>query len=315
MNNRLLISIILSFRNEESVLPELIRRLHTSLAPLNIDYELIFVNDASTDNSLNLLMQLAKEDKRIKIINTSRRFGIIPCTLAGIQYAKGDAVIYLDTDLQDPPEVIPQLIAKWQDGNDLVYTVRTSREGETLLKMVITKLGYHLLRLMAEDVNLPVNSGNFRLLSRQVVNEILKLNEKEPFLKGLTGWVGFKSAPVFYRRDRRFSSRTHFPCFRGGAIKPFIYSIVSFSSLPLYFAFFAGALSFLSAFVYLIVMLKKYPGINSLGWPIAVFAILLLGGIQLIGLGILGLYLGRVYNETKNRPNYIIKSTYGFDEK
>jgi len=316
MNNKPFISVVLSFRNEEEVLPELIRRLHNSLEPLKINYELIFVNDASTDNSLKILMEKAEDDKHIKIINMSRRFGAFPCILAGMKYSKGSAVIYMDADLQDPPEIIPQLIDKWQEGADVVYTTRIARNGESAIKKWVTKLGYRILSFTSEDIKLPLDSGDFKLLSRRVIDELLKLKEKDPFPKGLIPWVGFRQVPVFYRRERRFAGKTHCPFLGGDTIKRFIYGLISFSSLPLYTALFMGFIIFLVTFIYLIIIIvRKYLGFHMSTWSMVMLAVLFLGGIQLLTIGILGSYLGRIYNEVKNRPQYIIESTFGFKDE
>ncbi len=235
------ISVILSFRNEEEVLEELITRLRAVLNLLPIRYELIFVNDASTDHSLSILTEKAGQDKRIKIINMSRKFGVSECVFAGMEYAKGDAVIYLDADLQDPPELIPQLIEKWLNGTDVVYTVRSSRHGESPLKLALTKHAYRLIALVS-DLGLPPEAGDFKLISRRVVKQLLELKERNPYLRGLVRWVGFKQEPVFYERKQRASGETHFPLFRNffrdlltlrGPVGTFINGLTSFSNFPL----------------------------------------------------------------------------------
>jgi len=193
--NDILVSVVLSFRNEEEVLKELVHRLANVFEPITQDYELIFVNDASSDNSLDVLKTMSLEDSRIKVINMSRTFGVSQCALAGMAYASGQAVITMDADLQDPPEVIPELIDKWREGADVVYTVRKSRAGESRMKLKVTDWAYRILRLTSE-IDMPIESGDFKLMSRRVVNSLIRLNEKDPFLRGMVRWVGFKQVPT-----------------------------------------------------------------------------------------------------------------------
>lgn len=306
------LSVVLSFRNEETVLPELIRRLEASLDPLKCDYELIFVNDASTDNSFNLLKQRHETDRRIKVITMSRRFGVSPCVFAGMAYASGEAVVYMDADLQDPPEVIPDLVRKWKEGADVVYTTRISRAGESFLRLLVTKWAYRILRLLSDDIELPVNSGDFKLLDRRVVNELLTLKEKDAFVRGLVSWVGFKQVQVLYRREPRFSGRSHFPLLSPGPIKAFISGVTSFSTVPLILALLSGLAVSCGAFVYVVVLLLlRGLGMPLPAWSPVMVGILFLGGMQLFTLGIMGLYIGRIHAESRNRPNYVVESTLG----
>jgi dolichol-phosphate mannosyltransferase len=308
-----LISVVFSFRNEEQTLPELIRRVENTLDPLKIEYELIFVSDASTDRSNEILLNRLKEDRHIKIINMSRRFGNSQCSLAGIRYARGDAVIYMDVDLQDPPELLPQLLEKWQEGYDVVYTTRTHREGESAIKMWLTKVAYRVLRF-ASEIPFPVDSGDFKLLSRRVVNEVIKLNEYDPFMRFLVSWVGFKQTAVFYRRRKRFAGKTHFPFLGLAPVKAFVSALTAFSTLPLSLLLIIGLTVSFGAFIYLLlVVIMVILGIGVSKWVAFVAAMVFLGGMQLFGIGIVGLYLGRVYSEVKNRPVYIVESTYGFE--
>ena len=197
-----LISIILSFRNEEEVLPEMIERLDAVFSKLPDDYELIFVDDDSTDGSHDLLAERAAKDSRIKVITMTRRFGVAECMLAGIAHSSGDAVVSMDTDLQDPPEVIPELIAKWRDGSDVGYTVRTRREGEGPLKMWVTRLAYRAINASSE-IDMPVNAGDFRLLSRRACDQLMELREMDPYPRGLIPWLGYRQEPVYYQRAAR----------------------------------------------------------------------------------------------------------------
>lgn len=309
----MLLSIIFSFRNEESVLDELLRRVRASIEPLNIDYELIFVNDDSTDRSLEILLKEREKDKRIKIINMSRRFGFYPCIMAGLHNARGDAVIYMATDLQDPPELIPEMVEKFRNGADVVNTIRTKRLGESAFKMWVTKKAYWLINLLS-DIELPENMGDFKLLSRKVVNKLLNLKEYDPYLRGIVRWLGFKQDTVYYERPPRFSGKTHFPLFGKAPVQEFIRGITSFSAAPLYIALIYGFIISGLSFTYLlVVIITKFMGINLPGWSALMAVTLFLGGNILLTNGFLGLYIARIYNQVKNRPSFIISDTIGFD--
>lgn len=317
-----LISVVLSFRNEEKVIPEIIRRLRNVLddecrGDRIGGYELVFVNDASTDRSLYLLHEAAKGHNDMKIINMSRNFGVSECVIAGMRYTGGDAVIYMDTDLQDPPELIPELISKWRDGDrvEVVYTTRRSRAGEHPVKLWLTSLGYKTLRYVS-DIDLPINSGDFKLLSRRAVNELLKLQERNPFLRGLVTWVGFKHAQVLYDRDERYGGETKFPIYSRKVINNFLDSaLISFSDMPLKISLLMGFFVSFGAFLFLIfVFIHKLMGWALPGWSAITAIILVLGGVQLMTIGVLGLYIGSIFRETKNRPSYIVESTVGFDK-
>ncbi len=309
----MLLSIVFSFRNEEEVFPELLKRVRNTLNPLDLGYELIFVNDASTDGSLELLMKYREQDERIKIINMSRRFGNTPCVMAGLRLAKGDAVIYMDADLQDPPELIPLLLEKWKEGADVVHTTRTKRKGENPFKMWLTKQAYKIINFVS-NIDIPQNTGDFKLLSRRAVNELIKLNEYEPFMRGIVRWIGFKQVQVFYERESRFAGETHYSLLRSiNPVKEFIRGITSFSELPLYFALIIGFIVSLGSFIYLfIIIVTKLMGMHLPGWPALMVTILFLGGIILFTIGVQGMYLARMYQDIKNRPPYIIESKVGF---
>lgn len=313
---RHLVSVVLSFRNEEGVLPELCRRLEASLEPLPLDYEVIFVNDSSTDGSLRLLKELAQRDRRIKVVTMSRRFGVAECVLAGMRYAKGDAVVMMDADLQDPPELIPELVEKWlQQRADVVYTIRTARTGESSFKLWLTRMAYRVIHWVA-STDLPVEAGDFRLIARRVCDELLRLNEKDPYLRGLVRWVGFKQVPVSYERQQRFSGESHFPIFRSrGPLATFVSAITSFSIVPLA-AFVVLGLLVCGASIAAIpfMVLSRALAWGDPGWSFGTVALFLLGGAQLLGIGVVGLYVGRVYDDVRNRPHYIVESTFGFDE-
>lgn len=307
-----LVSVVLSFRNEEPVLKELVERLQASLETVTRAYELIFVNDASTDSSLEMLQDMSAADPRVKIINMSRVFGVSQCALAGMAYSSGEAVVTMDADLQDPPELLPELISKWQEGADVVYTVRKSRAGEPAIKMGATRLAYRLLR-MTSDIDMPIESGDFKLMSRRVVEALVRLNEKDPFLRGLVRWVGYKQVPVYYSREARFAGESHFAFYGRKAVWNFVSGIASFSLLPLHGALVLGFLVSLGAFLYLVgIFVMKYLGWNLPGWSAIMATMLFLGGTQLLTIGVLGIYIGKIYEEAKGRPNYIVESLVGF---
>ena len=319
-NSTILLSLVFSFRNEENVLLEAIDRLRSVLSSeikkgVISDYELIFVNDASTDNSLEVLSKEAERHRDIRILNMSRRFGVTPCVLAGLEYTRGDAVIYMDIDLQDPPEVIPQLIDAWRQEEtvDVVHTVRRSRQGESFFKRLITRIGYHILHRVT-SIKLPIEAGDFKLLSKRVVNEILKCKEKKPFMRGLVCWVGFKQVFVHYDRQERKHGKTKFPILSSGVIQNFFESaLISFSSLPLRIASYLGFFSlFVSLFVVFHVLSEKIQGKAIPGWSALMMTVIFIGGIQIFCIGIVGLYLSSMFEEGKGRPNYIVESTFGF---
>jgi len=312
------ISVVLSFFNEEENIPELVHRLRAALDPSHASrYELIFINDVSTDRSLALLKELAVGHRDIKVVNMSRNFGVSVCVLAGMRHAKGDVIVYLDADLQDPPELIPTMIEKWQADPEVevVYTTRRSRAGEGALKLAITRLGYRILRTTS-DIKLVPNSGDFKLLSRRVVNELLKMNEQKPFIRGMVTWVGFKQVQVEYDREARHAGDTHFPVLGWKVISNFLDSaLISFSDVPLKIALLLGFVVSVGAFLWLIgVFDMKLLGYTLGGWAAIMATMLVLGGVQLLTIGVLGLYINAIFRETRQRPPYIVKDTFGFDE-
>ena len=318
------LSVVCSFRNEEAVLPEFIRRVRKVLQA-EIDkeilssYELIFVDDASTDQSWKVLVDLAKGENDIRIIRMSRCFGPSPspCVLAGMQYASGEAVIYMDCDLQDPPELIPQLLEVFRNDDtiDVVHTLRQSRKGEPPLKLWVTRIGYLILNKVT-SINLPIEAGDFKLLSRRVVNYLVRFQEKKPFLRGLVCWVGFKQAFVPYHREARFVGETKFNIFGRDVIGNFFDSaLISFSSVPLRISIFLGFVSILIVFVMLIhVLSEKLQGKAIPGWTAIMISMLFIGSVQFLCTGILGLYINSIFEETKRRPNFIIDETFGFSK-
>ncbi len=312
----MLLSVVFSFRNEEDVIPELIKRMRRTLDPLKLDYELIFVNDASTDGSLELLLKYHQQDERIKILNLSRRFGLAPGIRAGLQHARGDAVVYMDADLQDPPELIPKLLEELKKGAEVVHTTRTKRKGENRFKMWLTKQAYRVINLVA-DIDIPQNTGDFKLLSRRALDELLQLREYDPFMRGLVRWIGFRQAQVFYEREQRYAGQTHFSLLRSiNPVREFVRGLTSFSELPLYFALITGLLCCAGSLIYLLAVLVRrlFSGTHLSAGSAVIVIMLFLGGTILFAIGILGLYVGRMHQDVKNRPHYIVESKIGFDD-
>lgn len=310
------VSVILSFYNEESVLPELIQRLRDVFASLIADhriqsYELLFVNDNSTDASeAYLRSELDKGD--VVIVNMSRNFGVSECVMAGLSYASGDAAIYMDADLQDPPELIPSLVKAWQEDEEVevVYTTRTRRDGEHWLKMLVTKFGYRFINSIS-DIDLQVDSGDFKLLSRKALDHLLELKEDKPYMRGLVTWIGFKQVPVFYDRSPRFDGRENTKM-RVLSRKVIYYwldrALISFSDAPLKMMLLLGFVISAISFLYIIVVfVQKAMGLAVPGWSAIMSAVLLLGGMQTLMLGFIGLYIGAIFRENKRRPRYIVK--------
>jgi len=310
-----LVSIVLSFRNEAANIPPMIERLDKVFAGQPEAYEVIYVNDASTDQSLEVLRKERARNPRVKVLNMSRRFGVAECVQAGMEASGGDAVIYLDADLQDPPETIPRMLEEWRSGADVVHTVRTRRLGENPLKMWLTRQAYRAIHY-GSSIQLPLDAGDFKLLSRRAVNHLLACREKDPYLRGMAVWVGFRQALVPYERAARFSGRTHFPLFSRNPWKTLITGLTSFSFMPVY-ACGVAAMCGLAAGVAILL-------------AAVVMAIARTGGAgltALIGLGILlwattmcavatvGLYVVRTYKDVRGRPAYIVESREGFEDQ
>ncbi|NCC51193.1 MAG: glycosyltransferase [Spartobacteria bacterium] len=315
MKNKKKVSVVLSFRNEADVIPELIRRLRDMFTGIEYDYELVFVNDASNDQSLQVLMKHREADPNIKIINMARRFGITPCVLAGFHEATGDAIVYMDCDLQDPPEVIPAMIKNWEEGTDVVHTTRTIRRGENAFKMWLTDKAYQIINLMA-NIDIPRNTGDFKLVSRRAANELLRMDEFDPFMRGLVVWIGFKQERIFYEREARFAGKTKFSLW--SSINPyqeFLRGLTRFSNLPLYLGLVAGGVVSSCSLLFLAVLLLRR---LAFGAPLSgsaanLAATLFLGGAILFTVGILGVYIGIIHKEVQRRPHYIIESRIGMD--
>jgi len=314
------LSVVFSFRNEEDVLAELIERMRHVLGEACTQkkiksYELIFVNDASTDRSLEILLERAQGHADIRIINMSRNFGVGTCVMAGLAHTKGDAIVYMDADLQDPPELIPEIIMAWRQGDniDVVHTVRRSRQGETAFKLFLTKIGYAILNRYS-SVPLPREAGDFKLLSRRAVDHILKLKEHKPYMRGLVSWIGFKQIFITYDRQPRFAGKSKFFILGPKAVSNFLNSLVNFSSVPLQIASYCGLCAILIDLLFIAHTLwQKISGQAIPGWTALMIIILFIGGVQLFCIGMIGLYLNSLHEQSKMRPNYIIESTFGFD--
>jgi dolichol-phosphate mannosyltransferase len=303
-----LISIIFSFKNEEKNLNELIKRIETSFSKVNNwKYELIFVNDCSDDKSEEILLNLQKNNP-ITIINMTRTFGVGPCVLAGFREAKGDAIVYMDSDLQDPPEIIPKLIREHEKGSEIVHTVRTKRLGESLLKLWITKIAYKVINYLSE-IPLPTEAGDFKLISKTALQKILLQNEFRPYIRGLSIWVGYKQSFVNYERDPRVEGESKFPLFSKGPITEFISGITSYSLKPLYLGVIFGFFSIIFSIILILYALySKLLGIAAPGSTGIIITISFFSGILLFTIGIIGIYLARIFEQTKGRDQYIIKN-------
>ncbi len=312
MSTRPTISIVVPVYNEEPVLPELYRRVSQVMAQTGETWELILVNDGSSDRSAEVIAQLHAQDKHIKGVSFSRNFGFQIAATAGLDHAQGDAIILTDADLQDPPEVYPEMIAKWREGYDVVYGVRKSRVGETWFKLITAKLFYRLIHHIT-SIDIPLDTGDFRLMDRRVVEAIRHMPERNRFLRGLVPWVGYKQTGIEYERQARFAGESKY-----GSVKqmlPFaLDAITSFSYIPLqlatYLGFAIAGVSGLAILTVVGVRLFGPPG-ELLGQATTLVAVLFLGGVQLISLGIIGEYLGRIYDEVKGRPLYLVDKTWG----
>jgi dolichol-phosphate mannosyltransferase len=298
-------SIIAPIFNEAENMPELYRRVSMVMDSTGQPWELILVDDGSSDNSTVLMRELAEKDDRVRPVIFARNFGHQIAVTAGMDYARGDAVVIIDSDLQDPPEVIPELIAKWQEGYEVVYAVRAEREGESWFKIWTASLFYRIIYRIT-DVKIPMDTGDFRLMDRKVIDVMKRMRERYRFLRGMSAWVGFKQAGVPYKRAARFAGSTKYPFKK--MLKLAMNAVTGFSYFPLqlatYMGFIVAGLSILAIPVAIIVhILDPY---QLLGQTTTLIAVLFLGGVQLISLGILGEYLGRVYDEVKGRPLYVV---------
>ncbi len=294
-------------------MPEFLRRMSPILGALGCDYEIIFSLDPSPDRTEQVVLDARAADPRVKLLKFSRRFGQPMATLAGMQYAKGDAVVVMDVDLQDPPELVREMVEQWRGGADVVYAQRRTRDGETLIKRFTAWLGYRVIKRVSE-VEIPPNTGDFRLMSRRVVDEVVRLKECHGFLRGMVALVGFKQTAVQFDRPARFSGEGNYNRFVG-SLRIGFNGIFCFSTAALKMATMLGFLIAVCAMavglVYLIMKLSGFP--FPLGNPTIVILILFMGGVQLVGIGILGEYIARIYEEVKQRPKFIVERAEGID--
>ena len=307
-------SVIVPFLNEEEVLPETCRRLTAVMEGLGEPFELVFVNDGSTDRSPAIMEDLAARDPRVRLLSFSRNFGHQSAVLAGLEYAAGQALVVIDADLQDPPEVIVPMAEKWRQGYHVVYGRREKRQGETWFKKATAFAFYRILNRLC-DLSIPADTGDFRLIDRKVRDVLCGLREHSLFLRGLVSWVGFRQTEVAFVREERFAGETKYPLRK--MIKLSLDAMVSFSYKPLRLASYVGfALSGASVLFLLYVFYEKFFTDRTVpGWSSLMSMSLFFHGITLVILGILGEYVGRIYDETRNRPRYIVESTRGFPSR
>ncbi len=308
-----LYSLIIPLYNEEEVVLECVKRVINVMDNIDGDYEIIFVNDGSKDKTMEIMTNVCKGNHKLKIIDFSRNFGHQIAITAGMDYAKGDAIIVMDADLQDPPEVISEMISKYNEGYEVVYAIRKKRKGESFFKRISAKLFYRFLRYMC-NIDIPVDTGDFRLISKKVSNVLSGLTERNRYVRGLVAWVGFKQIGIEYEREERFAGVTKYPLKK--MIKLSIDGITSFSTKPLTVSKNLGLFIAFIGFIYAIVVIVQKFALNmpNTGWASIVVLLLIIGGVQLIMIGIVGEYIARIFDESKNRPLYIINEKYNIDE-
>ncbi|SPF44117.1 Uncharacterized glycosyltransferase YkcC [Candidatus Desulfosporosinus infrequens] len=314
MNADIRYSIVVPVYNEEAVIDQTYRRLKKVMDLTREPYELIFVNDGSCDRTTAMIKGFRDQDDAVKLITFSRNFGHQIAITAGMDYASGAAVVVIDADLQDPPELILEMIVKWKEGYDVVYGKRTKRKGETFFKKQTARLFYRILKA-STDLDIPVDTGDFRLLDRRVCEEIKRLPEKNRYVRGLVSWVGFRQTAVEYEREERLAGETKYPLKK--MMKLSMDGITSFSYKPIKIATYAGAVIFIAGLIYLAVLLLLnvfYKSVIS-GWNLVMVMQLVLTGILLTMMGIIGEYIGRIYDEARDRPLYIVSECYGLMKK
>ncbi len=310
-NDNIELSVVVPMYNEEPNIDYLFERLVTVLSRLNIKYEIVCVNDGSKDNTLKCLIEHHYHNPTIKVVNLSRNFGKEIALTAGIDYTTGAAVVPIDADLQDPPELIEQLIVKWREGYDVVYATRRSRQGESWTKRFTASAFYRTIGKLSHTP-IPRNTGDFRLLDRRVVNALKQMPERNRFMKGLFAWVGFQQTSILYDRSQRYQGYTKWNYWKLWNFA--IDGIAAFSLIPLKVWSYLGLIISLISFSYasFLVIRTLLFGIDIPGYASLMVAVLFLGGVQLLSLGMIGEYLGRVYDEVKGRPLYLVRDCYGF---
>lgn len=309
------ISVIIPMYYEEEVAEECYKRMTFVLQNIeNYDYEIICINDGSRDKTLSILENLAIRDKRLKVLSFSRNFGHQCAVTAGLKYVTGDAIVIIDADLQDPPELIPEMLKLWEAGNDVIYGKRKIRDGESVFKLFTAKIFYKTLNALS-DVEIPKDTGDFRLVDRKVVDTINSLPEHNKFLRGLFSWVGYKQIPFQYERKERFAGKTKYPLKK--MLKLASDGIISFSTKPLKIVGGLGMISIVISFILLIYALISYIfKLNNLsaGWTSLMLGITFFAGVQLLSLWIMSEYIARIYDESKNRPQYIIEKKINIEK-
>lgn len=309
-----LLSIVVPCYNEQKSIHEMVRRLQTLCLRLDaLEVEMIFVDDGSRDNTRSILRDLLAQDARIKIIGFARNFGHQIAVTAGVDAAAGDAVVVIDADLQDPPEVIVEMVEKWREGYDVVYGTRTDREGESAFKLATARAFYRVLNRLSE-MPIPVDTGDFRLISRNVADALRAMPERDRFVRGMVSWIGFKQVALPYSRAKRYAGESNYPLAK--MIRFALDGILSFSTKPLQMSIAAGMLCASLAMCGILYALAMRLFTNTWveGWTALIIAVLFIGGVELISVGILGEYIGRIYHEIKSRPLYVVGEYRGFSE-
>ena len=308
------VTLVLPIFNEEEVIPELHKRLQEFLTTLALDAEVVFVDDGSKDRSMELLRGLAAQDARYRVVSFARNFGHQRAITAGVDYARGKAVVVMDADLQDPPEVVLEMVAKWREGYDVVYGRRGKREGESWFKLMTAKIFYRLFAAMI-PIEVPLDTGDFRLMGRNVIVALRQLRETHRFVRGMVAWLGFKQTAVVYDRPGRFAGETKYPLRK--MLRFALDGITSFSTLPLRFATYLGVFTIIGCVAVIVwALLAKYVYHHVVeGWTAIVIIVALFASVQLLMIGILGEYIGRVYEEVKRRPLYVVRETTNLARK
>ena len=311
--NRVECSVVVPMYNEEEVIRETCARLRDVMDGTGVDYEVLLVNDGSHDRTAEIASDICRENPRFRMLVFSRNFGHQIAITAGMDYAAGDAIVVIDADLQDPPAVIPQMLEKWREGYEVVYGVRIARKGESAFKKLTSKIFYRILRSLTE-VNIPVDVGDFRLIDRKVRDALKLVNERNRYIRGLISWLGFSSASVSFVREKRFAGETKYPLRK--MIRFALDALASFSYKPLKLASYIGLLISFFSFAYMIVVIcqRIFTDTAITGWASSIAVSLFFNGVILIILGIVGEYIGRIYDEVKGRPLYIISRAINIDD-
>ncbi len=309
---RVLVSVVIPSFNEEAVVRETHQRLVAALEAIEkSDFEIIYVDDGSNDSTLEVLRELNGADSRARVISLSRNFGHQAALTAGLEHASGDVVVPIDADLQDPPEVIPEMVDRWRKGADVAFGVRTKRDGESMLKLWFSRSFYRIINRVS-DVAIPLDAGDFRLMDRKVVDALLAMPERDRFVRGMVAWIGFRQEPVHYKRAPRLAGESKYPFRR--MLRLAVDGILSFSLVPLRVAIYVGLAASSMALLGIIyaLCLRLFTDEWVTGWTLLFIAILFLGGVQLVVLGVMGEYVGRIYGELKQRPLFLVKERLGF---